>query len=334
MILRSGMLDENAYDRSVIKRLQKVWQPQNVAVPCGMAVCTECLPHGAGEKGILPALSAELAVIGAVNELAAKGLQAESIQINVLLPEGSEESLLRTVTDGVFAAAEKSDVRVSDFCGMVTTAAAAPVVTAAATSNCQICTECECRQETDPESETPGGILAIGHIAMEGTAILTKGRRGELEKRFPVQLLNRSEELLEDLRILPAVREMSQLGIRPRRMVAASDGGIYAALWEISCRCGCGMEVSLPEIPIRQESIEITDYLGINPYQIKSKGLALAVVLHAEEAAERLLDHGIYARPIGILTAGRDKVIVNGEERQNLNRPEPDGVMRFLEKML
>ena len=395
MILRSGMFDDNVYDRSVVKRLQKVWKPvaegcyadhdaavrtqesamqavriseqaaamQDAAaagrVPvirsCRMAVCTECLPGG----GTLSAMSAQLALTGAVNELAAKGLQAETVQVSLLLPEGGEEALLRTITDAISTTAAAANVTVTGFHGMVTAAAERPIITISAmggeslfglkggesrglkddeAQSCSAGESVDHRKEDSGEKDSrenddapPDEILAIGHIAMEGTAVLTRARRTELEKRFPMQMLGRSEELLDHLNLLPAIRTMADLGIRPRRMVAASDGGIYAALWELARVCGSGFTVELPEIPILQETIEITDYLGVNPYQMQSKGLALAVTANAEEAAEMLMDHGVYAKPIGWMTAGRDKVITNGDEHQNLNRPEPDAVICCLD---
>ena len=35
---------------------------------------------------------------------------------------------------------------------------------------------------------------------------------------------------------------------------------------------GVGLEVDLKKIPIRQETVEICNYFGVNPYQIMSSG--------------------------------------------------------------
>ena len=59
-------------------------------------------------------------------------------------------------------------------------------------------------------------------------------------------------------------------------------------------------------------------------------GCVLAVVADAESSSELLAEQGIYSKKIGELTKGRDKILINGEERQNLNRPEADSLLTIL----
>ncbi len=342
MILRSGALDANVFDRSVVKRLSGVWSPRagadsgkNFEKGCegdGMqlAVCTRSLP----------VLSVPLAVAGAVNEVVCKGVLPDVLEVTVLLPPGSEESLLRAITDSLRASAAAAGLCVADFHGAVTTAVTRPVVTVSAAGHLPMValpgtppdpSSCAPKRE-----RTAADILAVGYIGLSGTAVLAAARRQELEQRFPLQLLERADRMGKELWVLPYLTAMKNEGVCPARLTAVSEGGVYAALWRLAAKGDSrrkGLEVELPAIPVRQETIEIADDCGINPYQMSSDGLLLAVVEDGREAAERLTERGIRAAYIGTLQEGQDKILRNGEERQSLNRPKPDALQSYLEQM-
>lgn len=385
MILRSGALDANVFDRSVVKRLSGGWSPRagadsgkNFEKGCegdGMqlAVCTRSLP----------VLSVPLAVAGAVNEVVCKGVLPDVLEVTVLLPPGSEESLLRAITDSLRASAaaagahiadylqtyaapgapaadfpctsaaaaeahiadfprpgEAAGLRVADFHGAVTTAVTRPVVTVSAAGHLPMValpgtppdpSSCAPKRE-----RTAADILAVGYIGLSGTAVLAAARRQELEQRFPLQLLERADRMGKELWVLPYLTAMKNERVCPARLTAVSEGGVYAALWRLAAKGDSrrkGLEVELPAIPVRQETIEIADDCGINPYQMSSDGLLLAVVEDGREAAERLTERGIRAAYIGTLQEGQDKILRNGEERQSLNRPKPDALQSYLEQM-
>ena len=408
MILRNGNLDVNVYDRSVRKRLTTVWERERTEVgdvhpiengrPDDAKKTGEILPLGDGNCVRRSAVFTETlpirhagagAVIGAVNALAAKAAAADTLAVTVLLPEGSEESLLRNVVDDIRDACETVDGKISYFAGEVSGGVTRPVVSVTASGrtfaeHLQTCgaenidlsadagLDAEMRRIRDEAFRTGGpeegcrdccdgtDILLLGHIGQEGTAILAEERREELEKRFPVQFVERAAGLRERLMMTEAVKVLTSLTAggkswncppamqttgserkapkrsdemeanRLRHLINLSAGGIYAALWALAEESGKGFEVELTDIPILQETIEITDYYGINPYQLRSAGAMLAVVREGEEMTEMLEERGIYARVIGHLTDGRDKVICNGEERQSLNRPEADSIAGVL----
>lgn len=402
MILRNGNLDVNVYDRSVRKRLTAVRKrertesdnillagderPEDVQMTgaCSSvrrsAVFTETLPIRHAGAG---------AVIGAVNALAAQLAAADTLAVTVLLPEGSEESLLRNVVDNIRNTCESVGGKISYFAGEVSGAVTRPVVSVTASGrtfaehlqpggveNAGLPEDADLNDETRRirgEASRTGGpeeggrdrcddadILVLGHIGLEGTAILAEERREELERRFPVQFVERAAGLRERLVMTEAVKVLTSLTAggqrrncpsevqakgsehkapkrsdemeanRLRHLINLSAGGIYAALWALAEESGKGFEVELTDIPILQETIEITDYYGINPYQLRSAGAMLAVVRDGKEMTEMLAERGVYARVIGHLTDGRDKVICNGEERQSLNRPEADSIVRGL----
>ncbi len=329
MILRNGAIDDNVYERSVRKRLQ------GVTVPFG-----DMRPSLSGSPAVFRTVQAGfLSVVNAVNDLAAEGIRPEEIRVTILLPEGSEEGLLRGIADEVREAAETAGVLVSACHAETSGAVVRPVVLTGARGKTSFFSPKVQMQEEEnaaPEKtnapDPSGGreILMLGRAGLEGTFLLATEKRGELENRFPVRMLERAAAMKELLLMTPAVEALSETGIRPDFLVNGAGGGVFAALWELSKESGCGITAELPAIPLFQETIEITDYYGINPYQICSAGCMLAVVPDAERTSALLAERGIYSKPVGRLTGGRDKILVNGEERRNLNRPEADALLPLL----
>ena len=327
MILRNGAIDDNVYDRSVRKRLQEVRTPGKMR------------PSLSGNPVLFRTAHAGfLSVVNAVNDLASEGVRPEEIRVTILLPEGSGESLLRGITDEICETAKTAGVRVSACCAQTSGAVTRPVVFTQAQGEKSFFaegTQVPDREERTPEKRAeydPAAreILMLGRAGLEGTFLLATEKREELETRFPVRMLERAAAMKELLLMTPAVEALGENGIRPAYLVNGTGGGVLAAFWELSKESGCGMSAELPAIPMFQETIEMTDYYGINPYQMSSAGCMLAVVPDAENASSLLAERGIYSKPVGRLTEGRDKLLMNGEERQNLNRPEADALLTLL----
>jgi hydrogenase maturation factor len=109
-----------------------------------------------------------------------------------------------------------------------------------------------------------------------------------------------------------------------------SSGGIFAALWEMAERAGTGLSVDLKKIPIRQETIEVCEYLEVNPYLLTSGGALLIACDNEEKIIAPLNEIGINAVAIGFLNDGNDRVIVNGDEKRFLELPQADEIHRIL----
>lgn len=315
MILRNGAIDDNVFERSVAKRLQSVRNPEGLRPS-----------RAEGPVSFLTGHAGFLSTVTALNDLAAEGIRPEDIRTSILLPEGSEEALLRSIADEIQAAAAWAEVTVSACCARTCSAVTRPVVWSMARGSSRYFAA----GDTELPEEDCAEILVIGRAGLSGTFLLATEKREELEQRFPVRMLERAACMKELLLMTPAMEALEDCGIRPACLVSGGDGGVLASLWELAKQTGGGLEAELPAIPLFQETIEITDYFGINPYQLSSAGGMLAVVADAESSSELLAQKGIYSKKIGELTKGRDKILINGEERQNLNRPEADSLLTIL----
>lgn len=333
MILRTGRIDENVLDRSVRKRLNGCCEDN---IPLG----NNPADYYSYSETLAVRHADRLSVVGAVNGLAVKGTRPDYIRTDILLPAGTEEEALREIEDDIRAAAESAGVVVTGGHTEVTAAVTRPVIVAGAFGNTPLGIRRAGRRAAD--------IFIAGHIGLSGTYLLAEERREELEQRFPIQMIRRASAMGDELLIRNAVSELAEAaedsgisetgdqtqGNSAPVMVRISDGGIYAGLWKLAGRLHCGFEVDLTRIPVYQETIEVCNFYGINPYQMSSEGCFLAVVAGEEDDSsalvEKLAARDVYVKRIGRLMTGSDKIIVNGEERQSLNRPAPDSLIPIL----
>lgn len=177
----------------------------------------------------------------------------------------------------------------------------------------------------------PGmAIVATKWAALEASFLLAREKRAELLARFPLEIVRDLELAGQYLGVIrdaqTALRDGASL------LVNASEGGIFAALWELSQKSGLGFSVELSSIPLRQEAIEAFDYYGQNPYEAESAGMLLAVTPDPDRIIADLADAGIRAGVIGYLQEGRDKLILNGDEKRCLERPAPDSAAAILHR--
>lgn len=387
MNLRYGKADENVLKRSVADVIlhegQKSGTGQSPHIKNGSSAdrkrfvpSSDSLSDDAAEKtkmgtGVLTLSEKNaggLAVVRAVNSLAAEKIRARVFCPVILLPPGTQEEKLREIMSQICSAAFSLDVEVRPGHIEVTDAVTRPVITGSASGTFfsnpeqkppgnksseqaspvqkppgnkspeQVSPEKKSSGQASPEQfsgKVPQGkkektgpeIVAAGWIGMEGTLILTADCRERLRKRFPASLLARTDIPPEELSVLKAAEIAAAEGAG--HMVNLSDGGFMAGLWELSKKAERGLDIDLKKVPLLQETIEITEFAGVNPYLMKSEGCLLITARDGDRMAERLMEEGIFATKIGFLNDTKDKIIRNGDEIRHLDRPQTDSLAMY-----
>ena len=259
MELRYGTIDENVKKRSV----QDVILHERQKIPVskgGLPSGVTSVPVVSGEKR-----AGELAVIAAVNDLAAQGIRTTEFFPTILLPAGTQEEFLRSLIKQICRTAFSMGIDVREGRTEVTDFVRRPVVIGTA-SGIPFFTAI---REKDNKIQNCRGmdIVMAGFAGLEGTFILATEYEEELTDRFSGSLLYRIQKAETELCIAEAAERAFFAGAGP--MVSLAGGGILAGLWELCKKTGCGMEVDLPLIPVLQETIEITEYFGIDPYALQ-----------------------------------------------------------------
>lgn len=163
---------------------------------------------------------------------------------------------------------------------------------------------------------------------LEGTYLLAAEKEKELLSRFPASMVSGTKRFREWLGT--AEESAAALGSGNCLMHDLSEGGIFAALWAFADMTGSGLDIDLKQIPLRQETIEYTDYFGINPYQMESAGSLLIAPEDPEALMKEMAAAGIPCGVIGTLTGDRARILRNGDEVRYLDLPGPDSLIGIL----
>lgn len=329
MDLRYGSADVNVRKRSIRdiilherQRFENRSEKTETTLSEEKESCLEC--GFAAEAALLsPTRAGELAVISAVNRLAADGIRAEIFSPWILLPPGTQEEMLRELMGQICRAAFADEIEIGEVRAEVTDAVTRPVVVGAAAGRrfCEAVSNAADLRERE--------IVVFGPVGLEGTYILVCEQFRKLQERFPMSILTRMRNAGRELSVLEAAKIAAQeedcCGVPA--MVSLGEGGFFTGLWELSRKTGCGLDIDLQKVPILQETIEITDFFGINPYAMRSGGSLLIAVRDADQVIRRLEEKGHTAVKIGKLTGKNDKIIRNGEDVRFLDRPQTDSLV-------
>ena len=330
--MRTGKLAEPVWKRSVYRQLNMdiTGTRGHYGADCIALNCTDKqeVQYMTVSAGPLPGYEDHpvMQVTEAVNRLAVCDASPTAMQMQALLPETMEEPQFQQYMKAYAAAAKGYQMDVQDVCVSVSQAVAAPQFFV-------ICTGVRTAglQNDFQEILRPGQELVMTKwIALAGTAALASKYQKELYGRYPFTLIDRAREFEKLICVAEEARAISHFGSCAAHHLG--EGGIFTALWEMSDRAGVGLEVDLKKIPVKQETVEITEYFDINPYYLYSAGSLLIGTEHAEALIAELAAKGIPAAVIGRVTDGKERVILNGEDRRYLERPQQEEWYRKLQK--
>ena len=264
-----------------------------------------------------------LAIHITLNDLASAGAEPVGVMLTILLPEGSEEqdlkSLMRQMEEGCAAA----NVQIMGGHTEVTRVVNQPIVS--------VCGVGKAREEqlVSTGGARPGhDIIITKWIGLEGTSIIAKEKEAELLTRYPDDLVETARNFDKYLSVVPEAAVAVKSGVSAMHDV--TEGGIFGALWEMAESSGVGLTIDLKKIPVRQETIEVCEFFGINPYELISSGSMLMAAQDGNQLVQDLERAGIPAVVVGKATAGNDRVLLNGEAQRFLEPPKSDELYRVV----
>lgn len=171
-------------------------------------------------------------------------------------------------------------------------------------------------------------IVVAGYAGLKGTSIIAKEKEAELGRYFSKGFLTDGKNLYEVYRA-----DMEKEGISPwnlgielgaHSLYEIGEGGFLAALWKMAEASEVGLSVDLRKIPIRQETIEISEIFSVNPYRLYGKGSILIGTPSGEALVFKLEKLGFMAAVIGQAEKGIARKLYSGENFRYLERPLQD----------
>lgn len=260
----------------------------------------------------------------AANSIAASGGTPVGILVDIMLPEDCEEAVLRQIMKAMEASCKKLAMSVLGGHTEVTTAVNRPIISVTGVG------KVDKNQNKNWSHMEPGQELVMTKWAgIYGTAMLADQKEEELHTRYPSDFLEKAKALKDSISILPEIRAISKCKICAIHDL--SRGGVFGGLWEMAAGSGVGIAVDLNRIPLKQETVEISEFFEINPYALMSAGSLLLAAEHGMDVVRSLEKEGIPAVIIGKVTEGNDRIVYNEDEERYLEPPTGDELNKILE---
>lgn len=328
LIMKIGKLPESVLKRCVLKKVNSV-RPE---VILGAAIGEDC---GAVklEEGEVMVMSTDpitgtvkdvgtLAVKITANDIACSGAEIIGIMVTILLPDKTLEEELEEIMSDIYDACHALNIQVIGGHTEVTKVVNSPLVSVTGVGKVQ-----ENKLLKASRIEPGMDIVMTKAIALEGTSIMAKEKEEELLSRFPKTMIDKAKSFDDEILIVKEAELTRDLAVSFHDV---TEGGIFGALWEIAEASGVGLDISLKKINIRQETVEICEYFGVNPYKLISSGCLLIAGPDGDEIVDTLIANGIEAVKIGKATDSNDRRLLNGEEVRFLETPQKDELYKVI----
>lgn len=321
--MKIGKVPENVLKRAVFKQVHHR-RPEVILRP---GVGEDCAAAALEEDEVFvfstdPITGANqgmgtFAVHITANDLASAGAEPVGILTSILLPPGTREIKLRRIMEEIETACGELQIEVMGGHTEITEVVNKPVITVTGVGKVKR-TELVSTAGLQPGDE----LVMTKWAGMEGTAILAAEHRAELVQKLPEELIDTAADLIRYLSVVPDAAVARKTKITAMHDV--TEGGIFGALWEMGEASGVGILADIQKIPIRQETVEICEFYGINPYQLLSSGSMLIGCPQGNLLVENLQQAGIPAAVIGRAVEGNDRIVIHGEEKRFLEPAASD----------
>ena len=170
-------------------------------------------------------------------------------------------------------------------------------------------------------------IIQVGYVGLEGSLKIAKEKEEELGSYFSKHFMNQVKKCKESL--IPPWVLKGLNGIEEHEEEVFISLGVdekckslWSAMWHFCETYGTGVEIESLLIPIRQETIEICQFAGLNPYQLLSGGSYLIITSKWEEVMLELREKKVVSEVIGETTKNKARLIKRGDYIRHLPRPK------------
>ena len=177
-------------------------------------------------------------------------------------------------------------------------------------------------QKTVPAGST---LCMAGHAGLAGIGLLASAGEEALTKQYTQGFIRQAQKFLTQLSLRPVKEALEGID---SYIYPVQEGGVLTALWNFADGAGIGLDIDMRKILIRQETVEISEFYGINPYQLMGDGACLIASTQPEKVCAALAQVGISCCIIGQITGGHARIIRRDDEVRYLDKPAQDELKR------
>lgn len=343
--MKLGKVSDTILDRSIFKLIKKrgILQKEKPAVgkSCSVLDCSEY------SKVITHTAYGKWATYKAANAIAAMGGEIKGIHSSIVMPEKAREIRLKEIikeleneciTLGIPMLGGHTNVSANVGVPIVSVTGIGFDSKSADTGNgnegksdAGIGCEGSGHEEYEYKGSIKPGqdIILTKCIGISGIRHIIEARKQEVYERFSEDVVNKAIGKETDMLTVEDAKLALGTG-KADFMYAVSEGGIFAALWNMAEAGNVGLDIDFKAIPVRQEIIEICELFNVNPYELQSLGCLLVTSENGCDIISTLNTYGIESSVIGKVTGKKQRILHTVDEDRYLDMPKVDEIYRFV----
>lgn len=335
--MRIGKVSGSELKRSVLRQIhtkrKEVVSGAAIGVDCAIFSFSEadfmasCMQQGTvrvaceGGQDSFTGVSISQLIHKTVNNLVCSGAEPIAIMMGLILPQDTEEFMIKSLMAEAEDCCRQLQLQIAG--GHTTVSADVNLPQAVITGYGKVSGDtCKTVKGVKPGQD----IVISKWIGLEGTALLARKNKEKLLGRYPAYLVEEAMAFDRYLSMIPEAATAMKSGVCA--MHDASEGGIFASLWELAEGAGVGLTIDIKKLPLRQETVEVCECLGVNPYELLSGGSLIMTANDGQALVAALQKEQIPAVVVGKITDSNDRIILNEDEVRYMDRPKQDEIYR------
>jgi len=317
-VLEEIVLDKLKHNRSEVLLRPKVGEDCS-AIDFGDNICvlsSDPITGTVNEVG-------SLAVHVSCNDIASCGAEPVGLISTILLPAGTTEKELDTIMSQMSQAAAELNVEIIGGHTEITNAVNRVVVTSTVLGKIT-----RDKLVTTSGARPGDSIILTKWAGVEGTAIIAGEKESELVGQVGKEAVEKAKKLISSISVVKEGLIAAEFGASAMHDV--TEGGVLGALWEMAHASNVGIVVYEDKVPIKEETLSIAKYFGIDPLKLISSGCMLIACKDGEGLVEKLESNGIKATIIGKVTEDKKCLLVTPDGTHEIEQPGPDELYKVV----
>lgn len=251
------------------------------------------------------------------NDIATFGIRPRWFLATILLPDKTDDSLLRRIMKSMHKAALGLNVSIIGGHTEVTPGIPRPIVIGFMLGVAE-----KGKYVTSASAKPNDTLILSKGVAIEGTAILAADRGKDLSKHLDNSTIQRAQRFLDKISVVEEALHVMDLHA-VTAMHDPTEGGVANGLHELADASQLGFIVNREAFVIHEETRQICSLLQINPLNLIASGAMLMAVkpTRALEVLTTLKKIGIGASIVGKLVKDKKTRLVR--EKDGLLKPLP-----------
>jgi hydrogenase maturation factor len=264
------------------------------------------------------------------NDIATFGVEPAFFFSCIMLPEGSDSSIVEAISSQMHTAAKELGIAIVGGHCEVTPGIANPIVV-----GCIMGLTPKGQYVTAAGAQAGDKLILTKTAGIEGTAILASDRAAQLSQVFSAPMLEAAKGFFSQISVVKDALTAYRAG-GVHAMHDPTEGGILNGIHELADAAGLGVRVWEEKIMVEPETAKICRFYEIDPLQLISSGALLIAAdpQAADHIVESLCKERIYADVIGEFNSNPHKRMLmhTDDSAEMLPRPTSDHLWTALSR--